>query len=444
MVTVSGGDDKSTELDARGPAVAKRLYLVVMSDGEFDSHLLPEAGEVTIGRGTSVEIRIDRDSISRRHTVVTTGARLTITDLGSANGTWVRDQRIAPNEPVAIAPGEAFEIGKTMVVVQRRAADDASRTGVQVDVGGSMTRLEHLVTRVASSSINIILNGETGAGKEVFAERIHAASKRADRPLVRLNCAAFSETLLESELFGHERGAFTGAVAAKPGLLESAEGGTVFLDEIGDLSLPLQAKLLRVLEERKVLRVGALKPRAIDVRFIAATHRSLPVEVEQGRFRQDLYFRLNGITLVIPPLRERLDEIEGLARGFAERFATSEGRPKSSLTSGAIARLKSMPWPGNVRELKNVVERAVLMAPDDVVDVEHLIADPTTSAEPAASSSAPDLRSAKEEAERRTLAEALERANGNQTQAAKLLGIGRRTLIEKLERYGMPRPRKGR
>ena len=173
----------------------------------------------------------------------------------------------------------------------------------------------------------MLLLGETGVGKEVFAERLHERSARSSNPLLRLNCAALSESLVESELFGHERGAFTGAVASKPGLLEQAEGGTVFLDEVGDLPTAVQVKLLRVLEDRQVLRVGALKPLTIDVRFIAATHRDLEEMVSRGEFRQDLYFRLNGITLVIPPLRERRSEIPRLARAFADLACSREVRP---------------------------------------------------------------------------------------------------------------------
>ena len=191
----------------------------------------------------------------------------------------------------------------------------------------AMRQLDTLVGRVAPSTINVLLLGETGVGKEVFAERLHERSARSSNPLLRLNCAALSESLVESELFGHERGAFTGAVASKPGLLEQAEGGTVFLDEVGDLPTAVQVKLLRVLEDRQVLRVGALKPLTIDVRFIAATHRDLEEMVSRGEFRQDLYFRLNGITLVIPPLRERRSEIPRLARAFADLACSREVRP---------------------------------------------------------------------------------------------------------------------
>src|SRR6185503_6105666 len=180
-----------------------------------------------------------------------------------------------------------------------------------------MPQLHRLVERIARGTINVLILGETGAGKEVLAERVQRLSPRARWPFLRLNCAALSETLLESELFGHERGAFTGAVTAKPGLLETAEGGTVFLDEAGELPMSIQVKLLRVIEERQVLRVGGLKPRPIDVRFIAATNRDLEVEVARGAFRQDLFFRLNGVTLVVPPLRDRVSEIEALARLFA-------------------------------------------------------------------------------------------------------------------------------
>ncbi len=226
---------------------------------------------------------------------------------------------------------------------------------------GALARLEPLVNKVAASNISVLVLGETGVGKEVLARMIHERSPRADKPLVCLNCASLSESLLESELFGHEKGAFTGAVTAKAGLLESAGGGTAFLDEVGEMPLSLQAKLLRVLEQREVLRVGAVTPRAIDVRFVAATNRDLDHEISAGRFRQDLYFRLNGFAIVIPPLRERTEEIEALAKHFVALACKQSGRRPIGIGSDALEVLRSYEWPGNIRELKNVIDRAVLL-----------------------------------------------------------------------------------
>jgi transcriptional regulator with PAS, ATPase and Fis domain len=281
----------------------------------------------------------------------------------------------------------------------------------------------------------VLILGETGVGKEVFAERLHAKSRRAPHPLLKLNCGGFTENLLDSELFGHEKGSFTGADKAKPGLLEMANGGSVFLDEIGELPLGLQARLLRVLQDRKVQRIGALEPRAIDVRFIAATNRDLAAEVTAGRFRQDLYYRLNGITLSIPPLRARNDEIAGFARRFLAEATAQTGRTLR-LARTALARLEQHAWPGNIRELRNVIERAALICPDDEIAEEHLQlgAEPV---EPASGSLHADVESL----ERRRIVEALEACGGNQTRAAQKLGISRGTLLARLKQFGITRPR---
>ncbi len=343
---------------------------------------------------------------------------------------------------------------------------------------GAMKRLEPIIERVAAGTINVLILGETGVGKEVLARTIHQRSPRAKQACVTLNCAAVSETLLESELFGHEKGAFTGAAQAKPGLLEAAHGGSVFLDEIGEMPMSLQAKLLRVLEQREVLRVGAVKPRQIDVRFISATNRDLEEEIRQGRFRRDLFFRLNGIALTLPPLRERTDEIEPLAKMFIEMVSQQMNQPAPRLAPQVLELLMRYAWPGNIRELRNMMERAVLLCAGDTIGLEHLpetkargpviaigaqpgfdpdsmtfpnmrasapsIVDLTSS--PPAVDSSPSLsgvaRSADDEDERRRIIAALEQCAGNQTKAAQLLGISRRTLVTRLKEYSLPRPRK--
>jgi transcriptional regulator with PAS, ATPase and Fis domain len=331
-------------------------------------------------------------------------------------------------------------------------------------VAAAMTDLDRIVQRVAAGSISILILGETGVGKEVLAERVHRTSPRAARPFLGLNCAALSEPLLESELFGHERGAFTGADRAKPGLLETAGGGTVFLDEVGEMPISTQAKLLRVLETREVLPVGGLKPRAIDVRFVAATNRDLEVEVAAGRFRADLYYRLNGMSLVIPPLRQRLDELPGLARLFVAQFCRhSSIATEPELSPEAIAVLEAYPWPGNIRELRNVIERAVLLCsgavirPDDLpIESMRRRAQAATLPPPvgAVSTAAPSvvrrsagapegMRAELADIERTRILEALEDAGGNQTRAAQALGISRRTLVNRLDELDVPRPRKG-
>jgi DNA-binding NtrC family response regulator len=311
---------------------------------------------------------------------------------------------------------------------------------------------------IAPSATRVLITGESGVGKEVIAELIHAWSPRASGPFVRVNCAAIPENLLESELFGYERGAFTGAQIAKPGLLESAERGTVLLDEIGELPMSIQVKLLRALESRQVLRLGALRPRPIDVRFIAATHRDLEVLAVMGSFRSDLLYRLNGITIVVPPLRARPGEIPALARLFVGEACARAGAPPLDITPDALALLSSYRWPGNVRELRNVVERAALLANGGDIDVQHISfgkagGEPPRAPLPPSPSVAPPPNlppgPGRSEAgrdgdsERDRILEALKRTAGNQTEAAKLLGMTRRMLVYRLDQLAVARPRRG-
>jgi DNA-binding NtrC family response regulator len=373
---------------------------------------------------------------------------------------------IAARSGLATFPSDARSsdglIAKACERVQGREAPSPP-SSEDIRCGPEMRRIHLLARRAASANINVLILGETGVGKEIMAETIHGLSPRAAKPLVRLNCAAISPSLLESELFGHERAAFTDAHEAKPGLLETAEGGTVLLDEIGELPLPVQAKLLRVIETRQVMRVGALKPRAIDVRFLAATNRALEDEVARGVFRQDLYYRLNGISLLIPPLRARVDEIVPLARLFLETAAKSQERVVPSLSPAALKLLEAYPWPGNIRELRNVMERALLLTTDDRIGPEELplekmrgapipqLAQPAPvlpALPPAASPQLPTLPpftlpqgTAPRGTDYDRIIESLARCNGNQTRAAKMLGMPRRTFCARLKAYNIPRPR---
>ena len=550
--------------------VGQQLFLLVAGEGVLATEPLPNSGEVSIGRANDNDVRIDDPSISRDHATLHLSEPLMIEDTGSANGTWVRNERLEPHARVEIQLNQTVLLGSVTIVVQKRTsqlrprrrrthdyfetrleeecarglrrettfvlvhliAPDATADLESAIIGAlrdgdivasygpgefeiilldadpvlasraverlksalasrsiagkvgtalyprdgrepnslaararanalgfaadpvdptdlviadeRMSALHALVGRVAAADINVLLQGETGVGKEIIAEQIHRHSTRAGKPFLRLNCAALSESLLESELFGHERGSFTGATSTKEGLLEVANGGVVFLDEIGEMHASIQAKLLRVLGERKLMRVGGLAPRAIDVRIVSATNRDLETEVARGTFRLDLLYRLNAMSIIIPPLRERVAEIEPLARRFMLRIASKYGRPVPELTPAALAALREYAWPGNVRELSNVIERAMALT-HGVIDVEDLPVEkmrattfrPPRVATPPHGTPIADLPD-----EHQRVVAALEACGGNQTHAAKMLGVSRRTLITKIEKFAVRRPRK--
>ncbi|MFQ5507317.1 MAG: sigma-54 interaction domain-containing protein, partial [Planctomycetota bacterium] len=288
--------------------------------------------------------------------------------------------------------------------------------------------------KAANSQATILLLGESGTGKEVLARQIHAWSPVSDGALVAVNCAALSETLLESELFGHEKGAFTGALARKKGRIELAHGGSLFLDEIGDVSEAFQAKLLRVLEERSFERVGGAQTIEVDVRLIAATNRDLAARVAEGAFRQDLYYRLNVIAIPLPPLRERPDDIPALAGHFAEVMARESTRPGLSISPEAMAVLRGHAWPGNIRELRNAIERAIVLADGDELTPEDLPPDlvAVSSARPSSG-----FHEQVEAWRRKLLEEALLSCNGNRTRAAEKLGLQRTYLARLIRKYGL-------
>jgi DNA-binding NtrC family response regulator len=617
---LGGGPEKAgaTATQDISKSLSGRISMLVISEQVVSTQPLPPTGELTIGRGQKCDIVIDDPSVSRQHAVLSIGPPLTLRDLGSVNGTRVRDKDMASGDTVELALGDVIQLGNATLIVQRRGpamrpqrlwphdyfevrleeecaraahagsafallrlhctpplppeaiqealthaghersvvgeygpneyeilliagADEAaeaarrvcdrlrargsdlrhglaffpadgrnpdelvhraspfpraSEPAAEAAIGAAivadrrMQDLYRLAERIAAGNISVLILGETGVGKEVVAERVHRLSPRSAKPYLKLNCAALSETLLESELFGHERGAFTGAVSTKQGLLETAEGGTVFLDEIGELPLSLQVKLLRVIEDRMVLRVGGLKPRPLDVRFVAATNRDLEAEVARGAFRQDLFFRLNGATLVIPPLRERSSEIPDLARAFVSQASRQMNlTAEPTLSREALEVLRRYSWPGNIRELRNVVERAVLLCGTGPIQPQHLplekmrvtygvqsseaLTPPQLQAWPmptrppggggprniSPTMPAPDaserwaavtdpvtvrVPTPEEPAEKARILQALAECAGNQTAAARLLGVSRRTLINKLELYGITRPRKGR
>jgi len=431
-------DTLRLDFDEHGPV----CLLIVPGAAPGRAVELEGQGPWTLGRSRSADVRVDDGSVSRLHARVALQPSPTVEDLGSANGTRVRGATLEPHTPTAVSAGEPFELGAVLVMIARRGLLPADALGAPAaldEVIGddlvcspSMRALYETIGRVARSELSVLILGETGAGKEVVARALHRASSRADEPFVAINCGAITASLAESELFGHVRGAFTGADRDRAGLFERADGGTVFLDEIGELSPAAQAKLLRVLETREVVRVGSTEPRSVDVRVVSATHRDLPTEALSGDdgFRADLFFRLNGMTLTVPPLRERPDDIDALAARFAE------GAP---IAESARAALRAHAWPGNVRELRNVISRAKVMAAGSSITPEHLdLARPRAAPAPDAPSLDQELR----EVERERILEALEACAWNQTRAAKRLGMPRRTFVSRLDEYGIPRPRK--
>ena len=317
----------------------------------------------------------------------------------------------------------------------RQALGERHRVEGIIGESGRMQDVLSLVRRVAASDATVLVRGESGTGKELIAKAIHHASRRAAAPLVRVNCAALPETLLESELFGHEKGAFTGAVASRKGRFELADGGSLFLDEIGDLPLHLQVKLLRVLQEREFERVGSSRPIPADVRVLAATHRDLEALVRAGAFRDDLYYRINVVTIALPPLRERREDIPRLIDHFLAGFAAKNGKAIQGLTREARDALLRYDYPGNVRELENLIERAVVLTRDDVIGLADL---PLSLREPEpAVAEERGLPATVEGLERRMIRDALARAGGVQTAAAERLGISERVLRYKLRKYGL-------
>ena len=329
-------------------------------------------------------------------------------------------------------------------------SDPEEALGDIIGISGPMIRLFTLLKKVAPSPTTLLVRGESGTGKELVSAAVHRLSDRSDGPFVAVNCTAIPENLFESELFGHEKGAFTGAVSSRPGRFELAHGGTLLLDEIGELPPAMQVKLLRVLQERRVERIGGVRPIDVDVRLIAATNANLEKMVEEGTFREDLFYRLNVVPLELPPLRERPTDIPVLVRHFIQRFSDRLGRPVRSITAAAEQALVEYEWPGNIRQLENVIERLVLLAegteycladlPAEVLDGER---DPeagvdTAREEPHCSGNLKDIvRQSSQKLERGLIAAALREEDGNVTRAAKRLGISRKGLQLKMKDYGL-------
>jgi len=401
---------------------------------EAEFHL---SGEVVIGRAEECAVRVFDEAASRRHAAIRReGDRWFAVDLGSTNGTFVNGVKVVRRElksgdevgvrDLTLLFVEEGAAERKTVLAEREAPPAAPAPPERpppemVGASAAMDALRADIAKVARTDATVLITGETGTGKELVARALHDQGARGRGPFVAVNCAAFVETLLEAELFGHERGAFTGADRARPGRFEQAHGGTLFLDEIGEMVPGLQAKLLRVLETLEFHRVGGTKPIRVDVRILAATNRDL----RGGSFREDLYFRLSVVRLHCPALRERKGDVALLARTFLG------GR---ALTAAALAKLEAYPWPGNVRELKNACERGLALARGTAIDVDDLPLD-VRMGRPAPTDDGEVL--SLKEMTRIHVVRALEQTKGNRTKAAELLGITYPTLKKKIDEYGL-------
>jgi two-component system, NtrC family, response regulator AtoC len=443
------------------PHSGRHYLLVFERDLSTRVFQLPANGQVVVGRGGDAAVQLQDSSVSRRHARITqVDGRAQLVDLDSQNGTLVNRERVIKPRP--LVSGDTIAVGAVTIVYHSSVSRDESIATNHEDVrmlavgdrevviaDPAMARLYELLERLAASELPVLVCGETGTGKEVAASALHQLSRRNGRPLVSLNCAAIHENLVESELFGYERGAFSGAVTSKPGLLETAHGGTVFLDEIGDLPSAVQAKLLRVIETKRVLRLGDVKERPIDIRLIAATNRDLVEDVVSGRFRRDLFFRLSGATLWLPPLRDRPRELPILAEMFLRDACKQQRRAPMELSAAAHKKLLAMQWPGNVRELKHLMEYVSAAIEVSLVEPQHL--EPSARAESPRmpivveerpSPPTPQFRPLADEIrelEQARITAALTAASGNQRAAAQLLAMPLRTFVFKLKQYGLRR-----
>ena len=466
----------STSLDSRGALVAlllnagrerDELERVCAARGWSTSSLDPGDGaganglascadaDVALVDGQRTSMDELRESAARsvRPDVIVLSSFGTVEDAVAAVRAGASDFLLRPVR----AEHVAFAVERALAQRALRRENSVLRRSLEqrVDLGAlsskdaRMRRVSEIVAQIADTRASVLLRGESGVGKSSLARAIHERSSRAAKPFVVVDCGAIPATLLESTLFGHVRGAFTGANRDKPGMIEAADGGTLFLDEVGNAPLELQARLLRVVQERAFERVGDTRTRTVDVRWISATHRDLEAEARAGRFREDLYWRLNVVSIALPALRERAGDVPGLARAFAERFAAEHRRTASEFTPEALAALCAYRWPGNVRELEHVVERAVLLARGAQISAldlgeELALLAPATARE--AADAAADLKSALAAPERRLIEEALAASGGRRQEAARRLGINRTTLFNKMRRYGLsgwPRPARG-
>jgi two-component system, NtrC family, response regulator AtoC len=446
-VILSGAVSESDEQTESLATLTKSACLTfITSDERKDVSALANR-TYTVGRAAEADICLQHRSVSRIHAIVEVkNGTISIEDQGSANGVRVGSSPIRAHVKTVVDAGVSVEIGTVLFVhnvLRPSEALHARSDSERIDLR------EQRIAVVARSNIPVLIIGETGSGKDVLATQIHAQGLRRERALIKVNCSAIAQSLIESELFGHERGAFTGAHQAKVGLIEAADGGTLFLDEVGELPLDTQAKLLRVLEDGQVQRVGSVRPKTVSVRVIAATNRDLKAMVAQKSFREDLFFRLDGISLVVPPLRARKADVQGLADGFLLESHHKQATKPTRISPEAMSALRAYAWPGNIRELRNVLLRSSLLCTTDVLELNDLRFSSLESThvdvdvDVDAVHEQPDEEvSAIREDERDRILRVLSETGGNQSRAAELLGIARRTLVNRMVKMGLPRPRR--
>jgi DNA-binding NtrC family response regulator len=444
--------DGTVLLDRTGREISyRRVAVHVVAGADAGASAIADGGEISVGTNPGNDLTLTDPSVSRHHCTIAVRARgYQLSDLGSTNGTHVAGIGV---DRAYIKPGTVIDVGQTKLrfdVLDDRVSEPLAseeRWGRALGRSPGMRRIFALLPRLAATDSTVLLEGETGTGKSLLADVLHDASPRRGAPFVVVDCGAIPPTLIESELFGHEKGAFTGATAARRGVFEAAEGGTVFLDEIGELPLEMQPRLLRALDDRVVRRVGGNDQIKLDVRVIAATNRDLRAEVNRGRFRSDLFFRLATVRLRVPPLRERRDDIAVLAAHFWTQFA---GDPGDAPPAELLADWLKREWPGNVRELRSAVERAVLFDDPAIwAEISTTIALPDPPSKPAAADAAPTVefddaasfRLAKERAvaewERGYVRELVRRHDGNLSRAARAARMDRNHLRELLRRHGV-------
>jgi len=436
----SGRDSDRTEILVvrnRGPFIFRKVRLAVVNGRDAGKETMLQKALVSIGTLPENDLVLTDQTVSRSHAVVEEKSDgYVVRDLGSTNGTFLDGVRV---REAYIRPGSVLRLGQTEISFSPQeehieiVKSNADHFGGLIGKSSPMQEVYGILERIAPTDVTVLLEGETGTGKELAARAIHGLSRRAGGPFVVFDCGAVAPNLIESELFGHEKGAFTDAVKSRQGSFELGDTGSIFLDEIGELSLDLQPKLLRALDQRETKRVGADKPVPVNVRVIAATNKDLAKEVKAGRFREDLFYRLSVVRIYMPPLRKRKDDIETITKYLLSGISSEIGKKVNSLSPEAAAALMSYSWPGNVRELKNVLGRAAALCDGSKIEAKDLF---LSEGEKTASLEGLSGKTL-EEIEKAAIHATLKSVSGNKTEAAKMLGIAYSTLYEKMKKYKM-------